>query len=383
MLPGTWSTASSLPLTKNGKVDRERLAIENVKNKSGQKIKSRPRNQLEHDLLQIWQRLFQNDQISCTDNFFDIGGNSLLAMRCASEICKVTNRNIPLNTLLKSPTVRSLASAISAACDNLSTVILLRAGNKFPPLFVIHGWGGEVFAFLKFAEKMSSGIPVFGVQAVEHATGEQRLDSIEALGERYARDIIKSNPDGPYYLCGYSLGSLIAFETARHLKKRGKNVAQVFVIDGSTVNITRLLRVTQLATRLSRRLVFHINAITSLSPRELPAYILKRRKAARYLSTLYLTNNRRLNESKSEVKPEAIGDYYQHLFNRYFPAREALPITAFLGEFDYQQKLLVWSHLTKRQATFQRVAREHHDMLNDDEIQKMISNQIINTYLTA
>jgi acyl carrier protein len=105
-----------------------------------------PRNALEKQLCELWEKLLHIAKVGAKDNFFELGGHSLLAVRLFSEIEKLTGTKLPLVTIFQSPTVRQLAKALShddSASANSLLVPLQPKGNK-PPLFLVHGAGGDV-----------------------------------------------------------------------------------------------------------------------------------------------------------------------------------------------------------------------------------------------
>src|SRR5206468_7858291 len=110
-------------------------------------------------------------------------------------------------------------------------LVTLKAGDGTPPIFFVHGVGGNVITILPVARRVTYPGAVIGIRARGVVRGEKPHTSIEAMAADYLREIKKRQPNGPYYLCGYSLGGLVAFEIARRLSESGDRVGLVGLFD--------------------------------------------------------------------------------------------------------------------------------------------------------
>ena len=166
------------------------------------------------------------------DDFFDAGGDSLKAITFAMEL----ERTLGLEL---SPTLIYEAPSFGAFCEVLresraprhAPLVLLKPGTDSPPVFIIHGVGGNVVEILPTARRMDYPGAVIGVRARGLARGEVPHSSVEAMAADYLQEIKARQPSGPYCLCGYSLGGLVAFELARQLSESGNEVAFVGLFD--------------------------------------------------------------------------------------------------------------------------------------------------------
>jgi acetoacetyl-CoA synthetase len=109
--------------------------------------------------------------------------------------------------------------------------VTLKTGDGLPPVFFIHGLGGNVVKILPAARRMTYQGAVIGIRARGVVRGEVPHTSVEAMAADYLREIKKRQPNGPYYLCGYSFGGLVAFEIARRLSEAGDQVGLVGLFD--------------------------------------------------------------------------------------------------------------------------------------------------------
>ncbi len=234
MLPSELIPIDSLPMTMNGKVDREALdAIRRKMEKQGlAEVASPPSDDLEAKLLAIWEKVLKLRQIAPTDDFFDLGGHSLLATRMFAEIEKTTGRRFPLSVLIQNPTVSELAAYIRSRPDmGWPSVVPIRDKGSLPPLFIAHGLGSNLLLFRALAEELGAEQPVYGIQLTAPVSALPEELTLEAFAARAVEDICAVDPVGPYYLAGHSLGGLLVFEIAAQLRERGKAVGLLILLD--------------------------------------------------------------------------------------------------------------------------------------------------------
>jgi amino acid adenylation domain-containing protein len=234
MLPTEMIPLESLPMTVNGKVDREALDMIRIQFEAqAQAQAAHPStDDLETKLLAIWQRLLKVRTVRPTDDFFDLGGHSLLATRMFAEIEKITGRKIPLSVLIQNPTVQQLTTYIHTRLENgWPGLVQIQPGGSQPPLFLAHGLGSSLLVFRTLADDLGPDQPVYGIQLA--ADTDARIDDLmlEAFAARYVEEIVAIDPIGPYYLAGHSLGGLLVFEIASQLRAHGKEVGLLALLD--------------------------------------------------------------------------------------------------------------------------------------------------------
>ena len=217
-----------------------------------------PKDLLELKLLQIWQELLGHDSIGVTDSFFDLGGNSWLAVRLFSEIENVIGRYLPLNTLLSATTINDLAEVIRGELGEelWSKLITIQPGSdKRLPIFFVPGAGGNGLAVARIARHLSREQAVYMFQIPVGDGDESQFISVEEMAQRYLNAMQKVQPEGPYLVAGYSAGGLIALEICQQLHKQGQFVPLLVVIDVPAQNpaFCYLRGVVGLAARLLRK----------------------------------------------------------------------------------------------------------------------------------
>lgn len=242
MIPNAFEIIDYLPLTPNGKIDRRRLSSpENLTAASGDSLQDsfasrafvNPRNQTESTLAQIWASILNLERISIADNFFDLGGDSLLAVRLIDRINKQFQQDLPLSSLFRNSTIETLANRLNVGKNSLpnSPLVAIKSQGSNPPFFCVHPIFGVVFPYYKLAAELGTDQPFYALQP-QGIDGEcSPLTSIEDMAAFYITAVREVQPQGPYFLGGWSFGGLVAFEMAQQLQKSGDRVALLAVLD--------------------------------------------------------------------------------------------------------------------------------------------------------
>lgn len=195
---------------------------------------------IERQLEPLWREMLSLPTVGVGDNFFDLGGNSLTAIRLFSELERRFGVSLPLSTLFGNGTIeaqaRLLASGALRAPARSPLVPIQPLGTR-PPVFLVHGIGGEVLSFGALAGHLGTDQPIFGLQASRHDT-DQQGDTIEAVAARYVAAIRAREPEGPYLLGGYSSGGILAYEMAQQLRDGGHQVALLAMVDAPAPRAT-------------------------------------------------------------------------------------------------------------------------------------------------
>jgi acetoacetyl-CoA synthetase len=183
-------------------------------------------------LILIWERVLQRSPIGVHDNFFDLGGDSLLAVNLFFEIEQAFGREMPPVMIYQAPTIAALAAELELpSASRFPPLVLLKPGNNEPPIFIAHGLGGSVIDFYQLVKYIDSPQPIYGMQARGIDGVDEPFDRIEDLAQFYLNAIKEIQPHGPYYLVGYSLGGLVTLEMAQRLKQDGEQVALLALLE--------------------------------------------------------------------------------------------------------------------------------------------------------
>lgn len=195
---------------------------------------SQPRNALELRLTQLWQEILDSQQVGIGDNFFDIGGSSLLAFRLIGAIEQSFNKKLPLSALLQAPTIEQLAKLIASQGNTTASSWLNppQAGNTKPTLFCIPPAGNSLLGFANIVHHLGDDFPFYVPQPLGLEGETKPQERVEDMAAHYIREIQAIQPAGPYYLGGRCFGGIVAFEMARQLVQQGETVALLALIDG-------------------------------------------------------------------------------------------------------------------------------------------------------
>ncbi len=204
-------------------------------------------------LIELWKRLLNCSSLSLDDNFFEMGGDSLLATTMLAELGQLTGQTISSSVLFEAPTVRQLVESLAAKnAARPKTLIQLPSRGRRAPLFFFHGdYNRGGFYAARLANRLGSEQPLI-VVAPHGVDNDPIPRSIEAMATDRLPSIIDAQPSGPYRLCGYCVGGLVAFEVARMLVTAGKQVEMVGMIDPPTINARRSVQFILATLRLAR-----------------------------------------------------------------------------------------------------------------------------------
>jgi acetoacetyl-CoA synthetase len=183
-------------------------------------------------LIPIWQRVLQLSPIGVDDNFFEVGGDSTLALALFNEIAQTCGRDLPPVMIYHAPTIAALAAVLEeSAAPRVPPLVQLKAGSADPAVFITHGLGGSVMDFFQVVKHIQTPRAIYGMQQKGIDGAEEPSESIEEMA-RYSLDAVKQlQPHGPYLLVGYSLGGLVTLEMARQLNTAGESVALLAMLD--------------------------------------------------------------------------------------------------------------------------------------------------------
>ncbi|MBL9152512.1 MAG: amino acid adenylation domain-containing protein, partial [Verrucomicrobiales bacterium] len=281
MVPAAFVLLDELPMNANGKVDTHALPVpERVSVASEAVADDRPPTETETKLAGLWKDLLGVASVGLDDDFFALGGHSLLGMKLFSRIQRTFDLSLPLGKLFRAPTVRQLAHVIDAELGTkapaliatptptaepapatapaprprggyrviddepatastpalhepvASTVVPLQLKGAGNPLFAVHGGDGGILFYGKLSERLGEDRPFYAFEAPAlTAGGPIPDDSVEETAAQYVRELLKVQPSGPVHLCGYSFGGVVAFEMARQIMDMGRGIGFLGLID--------------------------------------------------------------------------------------------------------------------------------------------------------
>jgi thioesterase domain-containing protein len=227
-----------------------------------------PRDALELQIAGIWETAMGLKKVSIRDNFFDLGGRSLAAMRIVCQINRVYSVDFGLATLFSGNTIERLSDLVrKRLSDNTSSsLVAMQPRGSAAPLFIIHGAGGNIIRFYQLAMMIGTDHPIYGIQAQSLLSGQPALLRLEDQAAFYLSEVRKIQPHGPYFFLGYSFGGTTALEMAHQLHEQGEQVALLGMLDSRQREyMTLILSKDSVRTRLDRRIARFLGNLSPLS----------------------------------------------------------------------------------------------------------------------
>jgi amino acid adenylation domain-containing protein len=284
LCPDILCVLDALPRTPNGKIDRKHLP-EVFAQAGGEGLPTGlaeareftpPRDVIERQLVQIWQSTLGIARISTRASFFSLGVGSLAALRLINRMNRIFALDLGLASLISASTIESVAELVRTrfAPNTERSVVPMHPQGSLPPLFLVHGVGGNIVNLYGLAMRLGRDRPVFGIQAQSLEQGRSALLRLEDMAAHYLREVRSIQPHGPYRLLGYSFGGTVALEMAHQLRAAGEDVALLGMLDAkSRAYEDTLAHATPVQAKVGHRLVrFHGNT-RQLSLRERIRYV--------------------------------------------------------------------------------------------------------------
>jgi thioesterase domain-containing protein/acyl carrier protein len=266
MVPSAFVLLDKLPLTPNGKVDRRALPApeQDALSEEREDAYVAPRDELEERLAGIWKEALGVERVGIHDDFFELGGYSLAAVSVIAQIEKVVGRRLPVPIMFQVSTVAQLAEVLRSGREKVSwrSAVAIQPHGTRPPFFYVQE-AGFGFILRGLAQHLGSDQPLYALRAQQKMEQTVPL-GVEDMAASYIRELREVQPEGPYFLGGYCLGGVLAFEVARQLREQGQDVALLALLD-------------------ARRPKYRPQQVTARSPLDYHAHHLRRLGLRRYL----------------------------------------------------------------------------------------------------
>jgi thioesterase domain-containing protein/acyl carrier protein len=226
MVPAAVVVIDALPLTVNGKLDTRALPAPDYGDPGEYRA---PTNPVEDILAGIYAQVLGVERVSVDDSFFDLGGNSISAMRLIAAVNTTLDAHLAVRTLFLAPSVRSLSQQVGEYASEVEVVPVevLKEGTGVP-LFCIHPAGGMSWPYQALGNYVDCTI--IGIQQILQGD-ETEPRSIRDMAKNYADRIQKFYPTGPYNILGWSFGGVVAHEVAIELQRRGCVIARLILLE--------------------------------------------------------------------------------------------------------------------------------------------------------
>jgi len=246
MIPSQFIFMDALPLSFNGKLDRNALlALCTIDRPPLREAFMAVRNEIEIRLTEIWANLLRLRNVGVNDDFFELGGDSLMAMELVCWIEKEYGKKISPRALLQAPTIRQLSAVISdsGTPKSVSCLAPIKPTGSMPPLFCLPDVTGSALLYRQLVKHLDHAQPVYGIDGSQDVL----LKPLQEMAAHYVNEILRVLPEGPFFIIGFSSGGVMAFELAQQLQRMHLKVPFLALLDsvfpGSSNEKTPILSV--------------------------------------------------------------------------------------------------------------------------------------------
>ncbi|MEV0622773.1 amino acid adenylation domain-containing protein [Nonomuraea sp. NPDC050404] len=232
LLPAQYVSLDHLPLTPHGKVDR--AALPGPEPAARRAVVTEPGTPREKELCELYSEVLAGARVGADTDFFESGGDSLLAMRLTAAIESRLGLRTSIAALFEAPTPAALAVRLDRTAPelDLSPLLTLRADGEGPPLVCVHPGRGIGWSYTALLPHLAPGRPVHALQSpVLRDPGYRPPESMREMADDYLARLREVRPEGPYLLLGHSFGGLLAYEMAARLRADGQEAGLVASLD--------------------------------------------------------------------------------------------------------------------------------------------------------
>ena len=379
MIPAAFTALDAMPLTPNGKIDRRALpAPDQGRPELGKEFVA-PRTAVEQKVAGIWEDLLDVRPIGVRDDFFSLGGHSLMAVRLMARIEASFGQHLPLAALFQGPTVEKLASLVREQShdDSAQSLIPIQTKGEGLPFFCVHPGGGNVLCYRELANHLGLEQPFYGLQARGVDQNQVSHTRIEDMAAYYIEAVRSIQSDGPYLLGGWSMGGVVAYEMAQQLEAQGQQVALLALMDARPVNsveaaaawddITLLINFARDLGLAVDGLKLSADELTKLNSEELLSYVLQRAVEAGIVpQDIQLAHVRRLFEV-FKLNVQAM--------QRYRPQPSSTSVTLLKageqGSVETPDETMGWGALTSGEVEIHTVPGSHFTIVREPYVRSL------------
>jgi amino acid adenylation domain-containing protein len=347
MMPSSFVLLDKFPLTPNNKIDTLALPKPDKNNLNLDEEFIEANNDLERQLTFIWEKVFKIKPIGIKDDFFSLGGNSLLALSLVAEIAKSFNKNLSPAIFFEAPTIENIATILTQENDLVySSLVKIKTSGTKPPLFII---ANDSFLYKYMVSYLDAEQPVYIIQ--------EPLANAQEMAARCLKQIRLIQPEGAYHLLGHSYEGLVAYEIARQLCSSDREVNFLGLIDTPTPEVEISLEKGSRLYKINRR----IKMISNLSLKNKLEFIKDRLK-------------HRINEAFEPILP-----LVDRFTGEYLPQPYKGKLTIFAAIFELyalEDSKFGWGELVKGGIEICHIPGTHRSMLLKEKNAELMAEKI-------
>ncbi len=303
MIPSAFVFIDHFPLTPNGKIDRKVLPSPQESAPLQAKTYVEPQTDMERKLAAIWSDVLKIKQIGTDEDFFAIGGHSMIAVTLMVKIEKELGVRLPLAILFDHSNIHDMAELLDKRVEpiNWGSLVPIRSKGSKRPLYLVHGAGLNLLLYTTIVSHLDPDQPVFGLQAKGLDGLDEPLYTIEEIAAYYNSEILAVDKSGSYALAGFSMGGQLAYEMARQLVEAGKKVSFLGVFDtvsenASDMDIPFMKRYYLRTDRLFHQIAWIISTFLKM-PKD---------KKSEFVSAKWRSLKQKITKDDYKIKPEGV-----------------------------------------------------------------------------
>lgn len=303
MVPSAFVFIVQFPLTPNEKIDRKVLPSPLEVAPQQAKTYMEPQTETERKLAAIWSDVLKIQRIGIDENFFEIGGHSMIAVTLMVKIEKELGIRLPLAILFDHSNIHDMALLLDKKVEPIKwgSLVPIRSKGAKKPLYLVHGAGLNLLLYTTIVAHLDPDQPVFGLQAKGLDGVDEPIDTIEGIAAYYNSEILAVDKSGSYALAGFSMGGQLAYEMARQLVEAGKKVSFLGVFDtvsenASDMHIPVLKRYYLRADRIYHQIFWIIGTFLKMP----------QNKKLEFASAKWKSIKQKITKDDYKLKPEGV-----------------------------------------------------------------------------
>jgi amino acid adenylation domain-containing protein len=343
MVPGTFVVMPSFNLNANGKVDRKLLPVPELRSQTMHARHVAPRDNSERMLAEIWSRILGVERIGVHDNFFDLGGHSLMGLQLLGQVEEQFGRSLPLRSLFQAPTIASFVKLLDQehAVQSLTNLTPIQPEGNRIPFFCVHGDEANYF----IPRYLGNDQPFYGFFHQGEDGSPIRYTTVKDIASHFINELRSVRPHGPYLLSGYSFGGLVAFEMAQQLTAAGEEVPLLVMLD-------------------------------TYAPHEFVRVMKQEEKLHDPMKKFILRQLVRVKRKKGKLENPKLRhfhiiDTYDEAIKRYAPKPYSGPVTVMRAEASPGDDM-GWRTIVTGPVDVRVVPGDHYNMIKEPQVKKLV-----------
>jgi len=381
MIPTDFVKLDEFPLTPNKKIDRKALQKYSTSFTTETNASLEEKSRITQIIRQVWSAELGVPDIEEDDDFFDLGGHSMIAVKAMANIEKETGIKLPIAVLFENPTIRSLAGIVvnNQEFNPQRVVIPIKKTGTKRPIFLVHAGGLNILLYKTLSQYLDEDQPLYGLQGLGLDGDLSHLNTIASIAGRYLSEVLEHEPNGPYIIMGYSFGGIIAYEMARQLIESGKEVQILGMLDTYAKMQSPVGKSEQYSKKILRQLKKAVFFGKSFLQRPIQT-----------LTYQKLVLKRKLDKNFVEPEEEQIYDFgpevikaYDNAYDNYvmFPLDIAIDLFRVKERIYYldDPRFLGWKKYALKGVQIHEIPGDHRTFLkppNDEKLGKILQNMV-------